>query len=408
MANSDIGTRPQGGFKPPLFVSAGFRFFFLSAGIFAVFALAAWMLWLAIHAANGMVVEATINVAPHYWHAHEMIFGYGAAVVSGFFLTAVPNWTGEPTARARFVAVVGAVWLAGRLAIWFSTYLPAPLIAFVDLVFLPPLIARVAWNMRRNPQPRNLVFIGVLAAFVVANLMVHLEWIGVTSSTLIPGLYFGLTLLAVMITIIGGRVVPAFTRNALRRGGEEVRLPVSRAWSDRAGILTAVILALTVALDLPDVVIGIAAAAAAAANGIRLSAWRWQDTLHDPILWSLHLGFGMLVLGFATLSCAYLFEFPSTIGAYHVLGIGAVGGMTLAVMTRASLGHTGRALKVAPSIGVAYAVIGIAALVRGFGTDLFPAWYNTVIFTSGLLWIAGFTIFSVVYWPILTGPDARG
>lgn len=393
--------------QPPLVVSAGFRFFFLAAGIFAVVSLAAWLAWLGIHAANGMIVESTLAVAPQFWHAHEMIFGYGAAVVAGFFLTAVPNWTGAPVARAGFVATVGAVWLLGRAAVWFSAFLPPELVAVADLMFLPPLIVRVAWNLRRNPQPRNLVFIAILAAFVIANLLVHLEWMGLTDDTVLPGLYFGVLTLAAMITVIGGRIVPAFTRNALRRNGAHARLPTTSPMVDRAGILAAVLVALAVVLELPDAAIGTLALFAALANGLRLAGWCGRDTLGEPILWSLHLGFAMLVLGYLSLAAAMLVDVPSVIGAYHVLGIGAVGGMTLAVMSRAALGHTGRPLVAPAPVVWAYGLIALAALVRGFGTDLFPGWYYTVMFLSGLMWMAGFALFCIVYWPVLTGPEAR-
>ncbi len=390
-----------------LVFTAGFRFFFLAAGILAVLSLFAWMLWLGIHAANGMVRRPTIDVVPQFWHAHEMIFGYGAAAVAGFFLTAVPNWTGEPQARTRFVIAVGGLWLLGRATIWFSASLPPLLVAAVDLAFLPPLIVRVGWNLRRNPQRRNLVFVAVLAAFAVANLMVHLEWLGVTDDTLLTGLYLGILLLAAMIAIIGGRVVPAFTRNALRRRGEEEPLPTMRPAVDRAAIASAILLALAVFLRLSDPLIGGLALATALANGWRLFGWRTAATLRDPLLWSLHLGFAMLVVGYAALALALLTGVPSEIGAYHVLGIGAVGGMTLAVMSRAALGHTGRPLAAPVPMSGAYACVALAAVIRGFGTDLLPDWYYTAIFLSGGLWVLGFALYLAAYWEILTGPDAR-
>ena len=388
----------------PTVFSAGFRFFFLFAGLFAIVSMLGWLAWLGIHAAGGSLATSTIAVAPHLWHAHEMIFGYAVAVVAGFFLTAVPSWTNTRPARIVFISSVGGLWLAGRVAVWFGAFIPAGLVAAIDIAFLPVLTIRLALQMRSNPQPRNLIVVALLGIVTFGNLLVHLEWAGITEDTAFGGLRLGLFTIAGLISIIGGRVVPAFTRNALLRRGEERDLPRSQRLPERLGIGAALAFALAVAVPAPDWLVGTLAGLAGLGNAIRLSGWRAAATLSEPILWSLHLAFAMLSLGYLVLAMAYLFGFPHEIAALHLVAIGAIGGMTLAMMTRASLGHTGRPLVVARPVGWAYGAIALAAVVRGFGAELAPSFYYEVMFVSGALWIAGFIVFAIVYWPILTRP----
>ena len=400
MADSTTGRRTA-----PLVLTAGFRFFFLAAGLFAVVSMAAWLAWLELDAVGVTIGEPTIAIAPHLWHGHEMIFGYGLAVLAGFFLTAVPSWTGAPEARAVFVSFTGALWLAGRLAVWFSAWLDPFIVAAIDLAFLPPLMVRIGLNLRRRPQPHNVMLLGLLILILAGNLLVHLEWTGITSDTAGAGLRLGLLTIAALIAIIGGRVIPGFTKNALVRRAMTDDLPVNHGALSKGGIISAVLLALAVAAGLPDAVLGIVALAAALLNGARLAGWRWQKTLDEPILWSLHLAFAMLVLGYGALATAYLTGWPGEIAALHVTGIGAIGGMTLAMMSRASLGHTGRALTVSRQTALAYLAIAAAALIRAFAPTLAPGFYDAVMMISGALWVTGFALFVAAYWPILTGPD---
>ena len=391
----------------PLVLTAGFRFFFLAAGLFAVVSMAAWLAWLALHAGGAAVRTPSIGVAPHLWHGHEMIFGYAVAVLAGFFLTAVPSWTGAPAAPAVFVGVTGAVWLAGRLAVWFSAWLDPFIVALVDLAFLPPLMIRIGLSLRRRPQPHNVVLVGLLTLILAGNFMVHLEWTGISDDTAGAGLRLGLLTIAALISIIGGRIIPGFTRNALVRRGLTENLPVNHGLLSKGGIVTAVLLAPAAAAGLPDAALGVVALAAALLNGARLSLWRWQGTLGEPILWSLHLAFAMLVLGYGVLAAAYLTGWLHEVAALHLTAVGAIGGMTLAMMSRAALGHTGRALTVSRQTSIAYLAIATAALIRTFAPTMAPGLYNSVMMISGALWVTGFALFAIAYWPILTGPRQR-
>jgi len=393
--------------RVPLLLTAGFRFFFFSAALCSLLTMAAWMTWVLIHATSGAVLEPTIDMAPHFWHGHEMIFGYAVAVIAGFFLTAVPSWTGEREARWVFVAIVAGIWFAGRAGVWFSAWTDPWAVAAVDLAFLPFLSFRIARNLVRRPKPQNVALLAILALIFCGNLLVHLEWTGVTDDTAERGLWLALFAICSLIAVIGGRVTPAFTRNVLLRRGNDQKLPVSRRLFDRAGVACAVLIGPAFAVDTPEWLLGMLAAVAALANAARLLGWRSRASLSEPILWALHLGFFLLVLGYALLALAWLAGWPGPIAAMHGLAIGAVGTMTLAIMTRAALGHSGRALKVRPAIAFAYLLIPAAMAVRVVGPSILPGLYNETILLSGALWLGAFAIYLAVYWPVLTGPDAR-
>lgn len=379
----------------------GFRIFFLAGAAFAMLAMIVWTLWLAVHAA-GLLMDLPPAMAPHHWHGHEMIFGFGAAAAAGFFLTAVPNWTGTPAARRAFIAAAAAVWLAGRVAVWLSGSLPAGLVAALDLALLPFLGAKIASQLIRRPKPQNMIFLLVLTLIWAGNLLVHLDWMGLGAGDATGGLRLGLMGLCAMIAVLGGRITPAFTRNALIRLGVEQRLPRSHAWLDGLGSGAAIALPAVLLLRLPDSVTGAVALVAGAAALARLSGWRGWALGRDALVWVLHLSYAMLGLGWLAWGAAQL-GLGSEIAALHLLAIGAVGGMTLAVMSRASLGHTGRALVAPPAMVWAYAMVPLAAGLRWIGSVWFAAYYPAVI-GAGLLWCLAFALFLVSFAPVLTAP----
>lgn len=380
--------------------SQGMRFFFVAAGLYALVAMG---VWLTSFAFAGEAPALPFSAPPSLWHAHEMLFGYAAAVLGGFFLTAVPSWTGTPSARAAMLAVLAALWLAGRAAIWLSGTLDPVLVAVVDLAFLPALAAKIGAQLVRRPKPQNVMFVGLITLLWAGNLAIHLDWTGAWPGAAAPGLRMGLLTVCAMIVVIGGRVIPAFTRNAMLRAGRKDRLPRSRARTEAAGVGTAILLPVTVGLSLPDVVLAGVALAAGVAQALRLAGWRGGWTAGRPILWSLHLAFAMLAAGYLALAAAWL-GWASEIGALHLLGIGGIGGMTLAMMTRAGLGHTNRPLVAARPIALAYAMVAAAAALRFAGAEAGAGWYVWSVLVSGALWLAAFAAFTAVYLPILTAP----
>jgi len=379
----------------------GFRVFFLAAGLFAMLSMIVWELYLAVHALGGLV-ELPAAAPPHLWHAHEMIFGYGAAALGGFFLTAVPNWTGAKAAPHVFIATVAGLWLAGRLAIWNSGQLPPGLVAVADLSFIPVLAAKVLTQLIRRPKPQQLIFLVMLTLFWTANLMVHLEWLGWTGDTLWSGLRAGLMTLCAMIMVLGGRVTPGFTKNAMVRAGREHDLPRNPMPLAALAIAAALTQPVGYLIGAPGTILGPLALVAGMAGLLRVALWRGLWTRNQPILWTLHLSYAVNAAGFVALGLAELGR-GSEVAALHLLGIGGVGGMTLSVMSRAVLGHTGRALVAPGPVALAYALVPLAALIRFVGSEV-PALYTPAVLVAGALWLIAFALFTVALWPVFWGP----
>ncbi len=378
----------------------GFRPFFLLAGLQAIAAVAIWLLALS----TGGWAEA--DPQPQHWHAHEMLFGFVAAAIAGFLLTAVPNWTGRSGYSGAPLIALVALWLAGRLVMALAGGLPAPLTAVVDLAFFPALAAVVAPSVIKARRLHNLPFLLFLALLFTANLLFHLEWLGWTTASLQAGVLLAADIVALMIVVVGGRIVPAFTLNGLRRTRRPVTIP-ALPWLDRAAIGSAA-LVLLVDLAAPETAIaGAAALAAARLNGARLARWRGHRTMGEPILWVLHLGYAWIVIGFA-LKAAWLLTGAEFAALWvHALTVGGFATMILAVMTRASLGHTGRPLVAPKPVVLSYLLITLAAALRVFGPSLgFDR--LTSVSAAGACWLGAFLLFVAVYAPILARPRPDG
>lgn len=376
--------------------SEGFRIFFLAACLWAVAAMGVWETWFAVFAAGG-VPELPAAQPPQIWHAHEMIFGYGAAVLGGFFLTAVPNWTGGKSAPQAFIALAFALWLAGRLAMCESASLPPLLVAVVDLSFLPVLGAKIAGQLLVRPKPQQLIFLLALSLLWTANLFCHVEWLGLMADGVYPGLRAGLLTLIAMIVILGGRVTPGFTRNAMVATGRETGLPWNPGPLAVAAIAPSLALPLALLAGLPAALIGALAIVAGVAVLLRLVFWQGGWTRTRPILWTLHLSYGMAGAGLLAYGLA-AFDIGNEIAALHLLGIGAVGGMTLSVLSRATLGHSGRPLVAPGPVALAYVLMPLAALLRFVGSVL-PEIHTVTALAAGALWIAAFALTIAALWP---------
>ena len=383
--------------------SEGFRVFFLAAGVFAVAALAYWELWLGVHAAGGMVTATPFAPAPHLWHAHEMIWGFAGAVIGGFFLTAVPNWTGGRAAAVPFLMAASGLWLAGRLAVWLSGTLDPWLVAAVDLAFLPVLASKLVVMLIRRPKPQNVMLVSLLALLWSGNLLVHLDWTAAWPGAAWAGMRAGLLTVAAMIAVVGGRITPAFTRNALRRAGEEADLPREAGPLDRTGIGAAILLPMLFLAGAGEPAIAAVAVVAGALQTVRLAGWRALAVRGEPLLWSMHAAYALLASGYLALGLAYGAGF-SEVAALHILGIGAVGGMTLTVMTRAALGHTGRELTAPPPVVAAFLMLVAATVLRAAGSYGGLELYYGAMLASGALWIGAFLLFLAALWAPLTAP----
>jgi uncharacterized protein involved in response to NO len=381
-------------------LSYGFRPFFLAGGAYALVMIPWWMYRFAHGGASFG------GLPPMYWHAHEMIYGFVMAAIAGFLLTAVPSWTGERGFAGPPLIVAVTLWLAGRVVMSLAGDMPFWLLAAAELALVPWLIGLLAPPILRT-RNRNLPLLAVLlvlwlidAAFIASLWRVDAALAGGSARLAID-------FVLILITVIGGRIVPAFTANALRRRGGEPNL-VTRTW------LEYVVIGLMVAIALVDVFApngiasGVLAALAALAHAGRMSGWRSFRTGGEPILWIMHVAYAWLPLGLALKACALLGDAAWASKWLHALATGAMATMILAVMTRTALGHTGRPLVVARAIAVAYLLLTCTALLRTFGVALFPAHYLLTLELSALTWMACFGIFLVVYAPILWRPRADG
>jgi uncharacterized protein involved in response to NO len=383
---------------------AGFRVFFLLAPLYATSAILEWLL---IY--SGAIV-LPIDVAPTLWHAHEMIFGFAAAGVAGFFLTAVPNWTGAPFVRGLPLVILAAVWLAGRVAMHLGSILPLPLTAAIDLAFLPMLGAMVAPPLLRHGVGKNAMLLIVLSALWLADAAMQVEFagasLGLSLKTGARGARIAIDIIALLITVIGGRIVPAFTTAQLKLRSVR-RLPRSFAWLDRMVILSMALLLASEIIDGGGEIAALVALAAALLQAVRLALWRGLATRGTPILWVLHLGYAWLVLGLALKGGEAFLDWLPESAALHALTIGAIGTMMTGVMSRAALGHTGRKLEAHALIVVTYGLISFAALLRILA-PLVPEQQVHFFICSGIAWSLAFALFLWVYTPILIHPRTDG
>jgi uncharacterized protein involved in response to NO len=374
----------------PAVLSHGFRPFFLFGAIYAGVAVLAW---LPLYFGE-MVLPLALS--PRDWHVHEMLFGWLGAVVTGFLLTAIPNWTGRLPLQGTPLLVLFGVWLAGRVAVAVSGltgWLPA---AAADAAFLVLVAGAAAREIVAGRNWRNLVVVAAVAVLALANIGFHAE--AHFSGTADYSTRAGIGVMVALLMLIGGRIVPSFTRNWLVRenpGG----LPAPFGRFDAIAIAVSV-LAVAVWIGLPEGPETAAALALGAAlQAARLMRWAGGRTLREPLLAVLHVGFAFVPLGFALLAAAAAGAVPATAGV-HAWTAGAFGVMTLAVMTRATLGHTGRALTASPATRAIY-IAAIAAAALRIWAALQPGWSEILLHLAAAAWAAAFLGMALVYGPMM-------
>ncbi|MDO5658546.1 MAG: NnrS family protein [Paracoccus sp. (in: a-proteobacteria)] len=365
----------------PALFSYGFRPFFLLGAIWAALAMLIWVAHLA-----GLLSLPFASL----WHGHALIFGFGAAAVGGFVLTAVPNWTGRLPVTGWPLAGLVGLWLAGRLLTAFET---GPVGAAVDMALPVVLVAMLAREVIRGRNWRNLPVVALIATFGLGLILFHLADPAL-------GLRLGLAALVMLMALIGGRIIPSFTRNWLVKRGSD-RLPVPFARLDKV-VVAASAVALLGFVAAPDArLTALICGLVGLAHIARLARWQGVQTGPEPLLWILHLAYLWVALGFLSVAGAGLGLMPET-GARHAWMAGAVGVMTLAVMARASLGHTGRELHAGAGLTAVFVAVNIAAVAR-LVQALLPgqAW---LLHLAATAWILAFAGFALLFWPVLTGP----
>jgi uncharacterized protein involved in response to NO len=365
---------------------AGFRPFFLLAGLQAALMVPLWLIFLSGHGAPA--------VTPLLWHGHEMVFGFAVAAVCGFLLTAVPNWTGAAGVKGLPLAGLVLLWLVARIG--FLGGLPLWLAATCDILLLPALGGLLARPLILAGKPRNMMFLVLLSILTICDGLLLAEMLG-WAQTGRAGLYGGIFLLLLMIAVVGGRIIPGFTQSGLRMIGVAMQ-PAGRPWLDKAS-LAALALAGGLWLALPgSLPAGLACLLAAGLHLARMAGWKGWLTLRVPLLWILHFGYLWLPVGLALLGLSAIA--PKLLGpetAVHALTAGTIGSMVLGVMSRAALGHSGRPLVPAKATVAAYVLVQLGAFVRVFGV---LAGLPMALHLSGCLWSLGFAVYAVVYAPI--------
>jgi uncharacterized protein involved in response to NO len=381
----------------PVF-ALGFRPFFLLAAVFAV---AAVPLWLLVY--QGLLTPASY-LPPNVWHGHEMVFGFGVAVIAGFLLTAASNWTGRKTASGVWLAGLVALWIIGRTVVFSGDGLPAVLVAGLDVAFLPVLAVALAVPILAAGNRRNAIFPVVLLVLGAINLLIHLSAMGVVDWDPLTGLRIAIDLILVMIGVLGGRVIPSFTKNAL---------PAAQVNPcTKAGVLSLISLAVLViadAVDFSPEFVGAAALAAGILNALRMRGWGSLATIRHPILWILHAGYAWMAAGLVLRGLGALTDLVSADAGIHALTVGTIGSMTIGMMSRVALGHTGRSMEPARLTVLAYWLVNAAALLRVLFSALSDeSWRMVALMGSGALWSMAFLLFAMVYLPILCRPRIDG
>ena len=371
----------------------GFRPFYLLAGALAAVSVALWVAQTAGWLGNRVYLSGPL------WHAHEMIFGYAFAVITGFLFTAGQNWTNRPTPSGALLAAIAALWLAARVLV-LTPY--ALLAAAADTAFAVAAAAGIAVPMWQSRNRRNYFFVALLLALGAVNLCFHLALAGVIDLPIQRGVQIALDLILFIMSVMGGRVIPMFTATAVP-GARSRRV----LWLERLALGSVLVLIAADLPDLPSAAIGLIAAVAAVAHGARLYLWQPWLTLSRPILWILHAAYGWIVVSLALRALAEFGMLPANL-ATHALTLGAIGGLTIGMMTRTARGHTGRPLQASPLETICYQLVQLAAVARVLVPLAIPGLYAASVVASGLLWSVAFAMFTVMYWPILTRPRIDG
>lgn len=373
----------------PPFLRLAFRPLFLGGTLFSILAISWWIFfWLNPFA-------WAPHGGPTWWHGHEMLFGFGAAIVGGFLLTAVQNWTGVIGIRGKPLAALALIWLLGRLLMAFGASLPPLIVAVGDVAYLFFATLAMAYPVIKAKQWRNLIFVPLLFALTLLNAAGHWAIIFQHPQIALQALHGTVILFSLIIAVLGGRVIPAFTANTTRC---KRKPPIK--WLEVCSILSIIVLVICAfsGFDrLPSGLLFILASVAAICNAARFLRWGIQHSLSDPLLWSLHLAFSFIPIGYGLLALHSIGLMENTSAALHSITVGAIGGMILAMISRVTLGHTGRQLNPPNLIKLAFISILSAAIIRVIISAWLPHYAHWGIGIAGSLWVLAYAIYLFYY-----------
>lgn len=364
----------------------GFRPFYLLASTFASLSILLWALQF-----SGLLPYAYLQ-GP-MWHAHEMLFGFTLAVLTGFLLTAGQNWSGQPTPKGAYLAALAALWVAGRVLVlspwgWLA--------AMVNVAFPLAAATALAIPLYKARNQRNYFFVALLVVMALAQLVVHLNALGALRVPGWAGIALGLDVMLFVLSVMGGRVIPMFTNNAIP-GAKATRNP----WVEKLALGLVLALIVADALQMSGPLLASLLVLAMLAHLTRLLLWRPWMTLGTPLVWVLHLAYAWIPMYLALRAMAAMSWVPASI-ASHALTTGAIGGMVIGMITRTALGHTGRKLVAARAEVLCYALVAVAAVVRVFVPLLVPSMTTYAVLVSAVTWSTGFALYAYRYWFILS------
>lgn len=373
------------------FLALGFRPFYLLAAAFAAVSVPVWLL--RYFGYLPQLVHIDLN-----WHVHEMVYGFAVTVVIGFLFTAGRNWTGLWTPRGRHLALLALLWIAGRIAM-----LTSPLLAAViELAFLPLATWPLYVVLKRSGNRRNMVLVVMLGLLTTANALYHGAangWLAISS--LVP-LEAAILVIVMIESVIAGRILPNFTANAV----PGVK-PVTNPMRDKIIIVTTALACLAWAAQMPPVLVASLALAAAVSQLLRLSGWKSLSTLHNPLLWILHVSYAWIPVGFALLGLAAVGVVTNS-AAFHVLAVGSMGGLIIGMITRTALGHTGRMLKSGRMEKAMYVLVQAGVLARLAAAIDGGTWRNPALVIAAACWATAFALYLVKYVPYLMAARIDG
>ncbi|QBL09716.1 NnrS family protein [Rheinheimera sp. D18] len=378
-----------------------FRPMFLFGAAFSAIAILLWVL----------ALTGNIQLTPFrdvmFWHSHEMIFGFVSAIIVGFLLTAVQNWSGLRATHGKTLFVIVALWFSARLLLLFGAGLPLWLVAGVDLLFLPLSAVLLAIPLVKTGQKRNLFFIPVLLLITACNALMYIGVAYNRYDIQQLGSQNAVWLITLLMAIVGGRVLPMFTAN-----GTQTKKAKAIIWVDRIALTSLWLIFalhfLNIATRLPSLAISILFAISAIFTAIRCFRWKFWLTVKVPLLWSLHIAYWCIPIGLALYSARYAGVNISNSIALHTLTAGAMGSMILSMMARVSLGHSGRVLKPKAIMSLAFILVIIAAISRTVLIGFWPEQTMQWLWLAAIGWVTAYTLYVIVYFPVLTTPRPDG
>jgi len=384
---------------PPI-LRLAFRPLFLGGTLFSVIAIS-WWAYFWLNPFNWMP-----HGGPVWWHGHEMLFGFGAAIVVGFLLTAVQSWTGVIGIRGKPLAALALTWLTGRLLIAFGSALPVWLIAAGDIAYLLFATIAMAYPVIKAKQWNNLMFVPMVFTLTLLNAVSHWAVITEQPQLAMQALHGTIMLFTLIISVLGGRVIPAFTANTM---GCPKAQPIK--WLEKVSIISIILLIILAFIgfaNIPSALLLVASIIAALANGLRFLRWGIQHSWSVPLLWSLHVAYAFVPMGFILLALHSAGFMDNVSAALHSFTVGSIGGLILAMISRVTLGHTGRPLTPHALVTFAYVFIFSAAIIRVVVSAWLPEIAYWGIGIAAGLWGLAYTIYLYFYGPMLVTTRADG